>query len=407
MPTPSGMKFAAIVLSLQCASAFAQTGSEKLPLVDPHVVAAANGQEVKNATLGVDEAYLPILYPSSHAANLYQLQNGDILCVWFSGTWEGSSGVGIVMSRLARGSHRWSETKLIDRQEGFSFQNPFLFQEHDGTLHLYHTEQVADAGEAGAKVLHLTSKDNGASWSSPEILFDKPGAFTRHPMVILPDGTWLLPMDFVTSHGIGEGSETNYSVTELSKDRGKTWRECMMAGSMGKVQPTVVQLAPGRLFAFLRSRASDFIYQSTSADGCTWTPAAPSALPNNNASVQLFRLHNGHLVLAFNNSSSKNINGTASVGLRKPLSVALSEDEGKTWRYVRDIETGRPGYGMAEQKPKQPGREEYSYPSIMQSEDGKIYVAFTYRRQTIKVVSFDEDWIKHGTTAGQFKGGSH
>jgi predicted neuraminidase len=58
---------------------------------------------------------------------------------------------------------------------------------------------------------------------------------------------------------------------------------------------------------------------------------------------------------------------------------------------------------MAEQKPKEPGREEYSYPSIMQTRDGEILVAFTYRRQTIKVVSFREDWIRHGSTAGEFK----
>lgn len=390
-----------LVLSVR---AFPQAASTERPLLDPRVAALADGREVRDSKLGVDEAYLPILYPSSHAANLYQLQNGDILCVWFSGTWEGSTGVGIVMSRLTRGLHRWSPTKLIDRKDGVSYQNPVLFQEPDGTLDLYHTEQGADAGESGAKVLHLTSKDNGATWSQPEVLFNKPGAFTRHPMVVLSDGTWLLPMDFVTSHGIGEGSETNYSVTELSKDNGKTWKECMMAGSMGKVQPTVVQLSPDHLFAFLRSRASDFIYESTSADGCTWTPAVPSAMPNNNASVQLFRLHNGHLVLAFNNSSTKHSGSTPSVGLRKPLSVALSEDEGKTWCYVRDIETGRAGYGMEEQRPKVPGREEYSYPSIMQSRDGRIYVAFTYRRQTIKVVSFDEDWIRQGGTTGEFKG---
>ena len=54
--------------------------------------------------------------------------------------------------------------------------------------------------------------------------------------------------------------------------------------------------------------------------------------------------------------------------------------------------------------PKQPGREEYSYPSIMQTRDGKIMVAFTYRRQTIKVVSFPEDWIKQGGTVGEHRG---
>jgi predicted neuraminidase len=187
---------------------------------------------------------------------------------------------------------------------------------------------------------------------------------------------------------------------ELSKDSGKSWKECLMADTFGKVQPTVVALAPDRFLSFFRSRASDFVYSSSSTDGCTWTPAVATVLPNNNASVQVFRLHNGHLVMAFNNSS-KNAPGGA---LRKPLSVALSLDEGKTWRSVRDVETGRPGYGMAEQRIKKPGREEYSYPTIMETKSGEILVAFTYRRQTIKVVSFREDWVKQGGTAGEFKG---
>jgi predicted neuraminidase len=113
-------------------------------------------------------------------------------------------------------------------------------------------------------------------------------------------------------------------------------------------------------------------------------------LPNNNASVQAFRLRNGHLVMAFDNSSENTANGA----LRKPLSVALSLDGGATWPYVRNIEEGRPGCGLAEQTPKQPGREEYSYPSIIQTRSGEILVAFTFRRQTIKVVSITEDWIR-------------
>jgi predicted neuraminidase len=378
------MKYAVfpILLSLLSLGAIPQLAGR--PLIDPQIAKLANGEWRPDPGLGIEAAYLPILYPSSHASNLYQLRNGDILCVWFSGSWEGSTNVGIVMSRLRNGEHRWGPTVLIDRREGYSYQNPVLFQEPDGTVDLYHSEQMADAGEANAKVLHLRSPDNGQTWSQPEVLFDKPGSFTRHPLLVLPNGRWILPMEIVNSPGIGKGAENNYSVTQISSDQGKTWKECWMAGSKGLVQPTVVLLGPGNLLAFLRSRASDFIYRSTSRDGCTWTPAVPTQLLNNNASVQLFRLQDGHLVLAFDNSDK----------LRKPLSVALSEDGGRTWPWVRNLETGRPGFGSDEQKPKVPGREEYSYPTVMQSRDGKIYVAFTFRRQTIKVISFREDWIR-------------
>lgn len=390
--------FLVLPILVASGSALAQIAGPRLPLVDPSVARLADGVERPNANLGASETYLPILYPSSHAANLLELKNGDVLCVWFSGTWEGSSGVGIVMARRPHGSRNWEPPEPIDRQEGSSYQNPVLFQEPDGTLDLYHSTQQADAGEANAHVLHLVSKDNGTTWTAPKLLFGKPGAFTRHPLVVLNDGAWLLPISYITSSGIGAGSETNYSATEISNDHGATWKECVMAGSEGKIQPSIVSLAPGRLLAFFRSRASDFIYTSTSSDGCTWSPATATILPNNNASIQAFRLHDGHVVMAFNHSSK------ASGGLRKPLSVALSLDGGSTWPYVRDVEEGRPGYGLAELTPKEPGREEYSYPSIIETRDGEILVAFTYRRQTIKVVSISENWIMQKGSNGEFTG---
>lgn len=371
------------------------------PLIDPAILAHADGRERPDPLSGITVAYLPVLYSSSHAANLLQLRNGDVLCVWFSGTWEGDSNVGIVVSRLPKGATRWTDTKLIDRHEGKSYQNPVLFEAPDGTVHLYHTTQDANIGEANAHVLHAVSKDHGKTWSQPELLFDKPGSFTRHPLLVLSDGTWMLPLTYVTSAGIGKGAETNYSSTMLSRDNGAHWAECLIPGSQGKVQPSIAALAPDRLVAFFRSRASDNVFRSQSADGCHWSQPVRTALPNNNSSVQAFRLKDGNLVLAFNNSAvvrpdPDSTGSKPTGGLRKPLSLALSEDGGQTWRYVRDIETGRPGYGMAERDAKVPGREEYSYPTVIQRSDGKIMVAFTYRRQTIKVVTVSEGWIKSG-----------
>ena len=48
-------------------------------------------------------------------------------------------------------------------------------------------------------------------------------------------------------------------------------------------------------------------------------------------------------------------------------------------------------------KKDESGRDEYSYPSILQAADGKINVSYTYRRFTIRIVRFDENWLKIGT----------
>jgi predicted neuraminidase len=211
-------------------------------------------------------------------------------------------------------------------------------------------------------------------------------------------------MTYVTSKGIGAGAETNYSVVKLSSDDGKMWKECEIPESFGKVQPTVVKSSDGGLIAFFRSRSADWIYKSISRDGCNWSTPEKTVLPNNNSSVQAFRLSNGHIVIAFNNSQNSVEDGKKIAASRKPLTVAISEDDGRTWKHARDLETGRPGFGQVERNVKAPGREEYSYPSILQTKDGVIHVAYTFRRQTIKVLSFREDWLRKGKTEGVFKG---
>ena len=363
----------------------------------------ADGKIRLSKSKSYQEAYMPMLFPSSHAANLVTLKNGDVLCAWFSGTQEGQSDVAIVVSRLPHGSHQWTKPIVVDHQPGKSYQNPVPFQAPDGHIWIFHTEQDANAGQANAHVLYVTSDNNGKTWTSPKVLFDKAGAFTRQPLVIVSKYKWILPMYYTPSHGITKGAETNYSVTEISTDAGKTWEECEIPESLGLVQPSVV-VVDHHYIAFFRSRYADFVYKSTSDDGCKWTAPKPTVLPNNNASIQVTKLRNGHLAIAFNNVNVSDEKGKPRTGPRVPLSVALSEDGGNTWSAVRDLETHDPDFakqfsGLSDH----PGREEYSYPSIMQMPNGKIGVAYTYRRQTIKFVEFDENWIKQGSTEGKFK----
>jgi len=232
---------------------------------------------------GVEEAYLPKLFRSSHAANLLKLYNGDLL-FWFSGTEEGQSKVAIVMSRLANSSRQWSQTIEIDHRAERSFQNPVAFQLPSGRIWLIHTSQPAGKGQANADVLYLTSDNFGRTWTNPRPLFKEPGSFVRQPPLLVSKNDWLLPIYYTPGLDITHGAELNYSAVEITSDAGKTWRECRIPDSNGLVQPDIVRFPDGRLLAFLRSRYADFVYKSTSTNGCDWTPPVATQLPNNNSS---------------------------------------------------------------------------------------------------------------------------
>jgi|HubBroStandDraft_6_1064221.scaffolds.fasta_scaffold162865_2 predicted neuraminidase len=389
------------LLVVLCSLSIAPQASPTAPLL-------ADGKVRVDASSGLREAYLPVLFPSAHASNLLLLRNGDLLCAWFSGMREGASGVAILVSRLKRGSDQWTSPVVVDQQVGRSFQNPVLFEAPGGKLWLFHSSQEADKGESNAIVLCLTSDDGGATWSSAKPVFTKAGAFDRQPLTVLPNGDWLLPMYYsAAGQPSAPSSVPDYPAMQVSSDHGTSWKEYAIPGAQGLVQPIVLQLPKRRgssessrpeFVAFFRSRAADWIYRSTSANGYIWTTPVRTRLPNNNASIGAAVLKDGRIVMAFNNCSRADAIGPTARPPRKPLSIALSADGGITWPWVRDVQTGtEPGADTAG------GSDEYSYPSIVQSEDGSLHLSFTFRRLTIKYIVLDENWIERGGTIGRFQ----
>lgn len=376
---------------LFCIAIAAGTAGQTLSQTADGIVHASRFKEAK-------EAYLPTIRKESHAANLLSLPNGDLLCFWFTGTQEGDSDVSIAMSRLDHDSNSWSLPVIISHHSGWSDQNPVPFRAPDGRLWLFHTSQKAHQGQTTAVVYQLTSEDQGHTWTIPRILFSEQGTFIRQHLVVFHHA-WLFPTYHSASFGITTNAQNDVSVVKISKDNGKTWTGCEVPGSGGLVQMNIVKLSSDQLIAFFRSRYADWIYKSRSTDGCHWRTPVATQLPNNNASIQAVRLKDGHLVMAFNNAQAATTRGKPRAAARKILSVALSVDGGRTWPWVKDVQNGD------EPPTSQPGEDsEYSYPSVVQSPNGMIQLAFTFRRETIQYMTFDEHWIEQGTTKGTFTG---
>lgn len=263
----------------------------------------ADGKIRDSSTPGLRVAYLPIIFPSSHASNLLSLSNGDLLCAYYSGRWEAQSGVAIVLSRLPKGSDQWTRPVVVAQEAGSAFENPVLFESPGRLLWLFYTSQAADAGQSNAQIFSRTSTDGGKNWTAAKLLFSKPGSFDREHLLDAGD-RWFFPI-YYTPHSDAE----NYSAIEISADQGHNWKECAVPGSNGLVQPDVVELSPRRFMALFRSRFADWVYTSSSEDGCSWSAPRPTQIPNNNSSIQVTRLGDGHLVIAFNNIQATTTRG--------------------------------------------------------------------------------------------------
>ena len=370
------------------------------------------------------EADIPALCVQNHAANLMPLPNGDLACVWFGGTQEGVPDISIYFSRLIKDSSCWSVPIKLSDDPTRSEQNPVLFSAPDGQLWLLYTSQKS--GNQDTSIIRFRiSNDNGQTWGEIGTLFDKAGTFVRQPVVVLENGEWLVPVFYCrTQPGEKWVGNNDISAVRISADQGQTWSEYEVPNSVGCVHMNVEKMPDGSLLALFRSRWADNVYMSSSADnGRHWTDPVATDLPNNNSSIQFTRLSNGHLAVVFNDISAAQAterrvslydeiedeedsgamppaepapSGSGKTAFwgtpRAPMTLAISEDGGKTWPYKRNLEVGD-GYCMTNNSEKQLNRE-YSYPSIKQTADGTIHIAYTYFRQKIKYVQVTEDWVK-------------
>jgi predicted neuraminidase len=394
---------------------------------------------------GADFAYLPAPTVQSHAANLLTLPDGRLGCVWFGGTQEGVPDISIWFSALEPGSSQWSEPEQLSNDSTRSEQNPILFTNTDGALWLLYTAQKA-GNQDTAEVRRRISMDSGRTWGEVETLFpanETGGVFVRQLPVVLPSGRLIVPIfRCITTPGEKWVGNSDDSAVMISDDAGATWTEHVLPGSLGCVHMNIQPVADGSLLALFRSRWADSIYESRSTDsGSTWSEPVPTELPNNNSSIQFAALADGRLALVYNHSrAGENTERRLSLydeidddGLaeeqgrlaepvlaaaladgerkafwgtpRSPMTLAISEDSGRTWPIRRNLDVGD-GYCLSNNSRDGLNRE-YSYPSIHQGPDGALNIAYTYFRQAIKFVRVDPQWAYDGTqTPGGLEDGS-
>ncbi len=303
----------------------------------------------------------PSRYPYNHAASIVELPNGDLFTAWGAGSRELGPDTVILASRRRAGQQAWSPPVVVADRPDHANANPVLFVDRAGTVHLFHVEMFGPTFCLGTVVVQ-TSNDDATTWSLPRSAFDAICVMVRNKPIITRGGRWILPAYIQAVY---------QSQFWLSDDNGDHWRSTPARLTVpNNLQPAVVELADGSLFALARTSSEGHsLWQARSTDaGQTWSLCPRPDLPNPNSGIDLLRLAGGDLVLAYNNSPTE----------RTPLAAALSTDQGRTWLPARNIETG-------------PGQ--LSYPSIAQSSDGTIHVVYSHRLTHIQHAEFNRAWL--------------
>ncbi len=307
--------------------------------------------------------------PAHHASTMTLAANGDLLVTWYGGSYESSDDEALFIARRPKGSLQWGAPRMLVRNPSQMVGNAVIFTLGNGDVWIIWGRMeasqplLAHTGWDSTRLLYRVSKDNGKTWSADrKFPMDTTGWLPRNLAIRLTDGTTVVPVS-------DERNDRDVSFVLITKDNGAHWTKSSVmpnSESQGE-QPAITQRQDGSLLAFLRTKPR--LLQTESTDGgATWSAAKATELKNPDAAISVCKLKDGTLVLVWNNSETS----------RSQLHIARSTDGGKTWSEPLLLESN-------------PG--EYSYPSTMQTPDGKIHIIYTYRRFSIKHVEMNENWL--------------
>ena len=294
----------------------------------------------------------------------------------------------------------------------------------DGIIRIYHAPD-----RHSTKVLSIESTDGGITWSEPKLEFEANG-IDQYPRRTLIDkngqvhllvfrggnnldvwhtktanGQWS-SLTKVTNGRIGAirafiqaksgrliyayhrqlrdrkppfGSSSTTAV--FSDDNGKTWKESgdwvdapcypnFNGNNYGCVEPTIVQLEDRRLWILCRTQTG-WQYQAFSDDeGETWSEGEASIFHSSNSPANLLHLPDGRLVLTWCNTTESDIRTFGQIYThRDVLHMAISDDDGITWRGFREV-FRIPTRNDQNNQPR--GDHGTSYPNTAFTKEGKI-----------------------------------
>jgi len=316
--------------------------------------------------------------PSAHVASLCELPGGRLAAVWYGGAHEGARDVAVYFATHDPGEGgQWSAPRaLVTRKsaarETFRFVkkvgNPVLFGDTNGHLCLLYVS-IGFGGWSGSSLNLKQSFDGGKSWSRSQRLGLSPffnlSELVKNGPVRMADGGWAVP---IYQELLGKFPELLWLRT--APDHSTTVKSRPFGGRTA-FQPALVAIDGKQAVLLCRAAGAirDLYIARTQDAGLHWTAPESTGLPNSDSGLDAIRLKDGRILLAFNDTSKD----------RHNLRLAVSSDEARTWHRAA-ILADEPGA-------------EFAYPFLLQSDDGLVHVAYTWKRRGIKHVAFNLAWL--------------
>ena len=315
--------------------------------------------------------------------SLIMAQNGDLIAAIDErkincGDLRTNKDINIVIRRSEDNGVTWSEIKtIVDLPLGKSASDPsMILDETTEKIFLFFNYMDLNTNPEVYYLRYISSNDHGRTWSKPIDITNQ---------ISKPE--WNQDFKFITS---GRGIQTQsgillHTLVNLnnglhvfgSKDHGETWfliDSPIIPGDESKI----VELVDETWMINSRVNKSGLRFVHTSKDkGTTWNSKADSTLIDASCNASFIRYtstKNGFLKnrLIFSNANSKN--------MRENLTIKISYDEGKTWKYSKSVYAGEAAYSSL---------------SILKNGDiGVFFEKDNYKKNVFAKITLD--WLTDG-----------
>ena len=191
------------------------------------------------------------------------------------------------------------------------------------------------------------SNDEAGYWSDPvPVITDKKGYFVlNNDRVIQLENGRLIMAVALHNTPDGEWKSQGDLYCYYSDDNGKTWFSSAKVPNTTDIitqEPGLIGLKDGRVMMYIRA-SGGFQQLSFSSDrGETWSHIETSNIPSPVSPATIEKIPGtGDWLLVWNNNDGSN---PQIKDKRTPLTAAISNDEGKTWKYLKNIHDDPDGW---------------------------------------------------------------
>lgn len=364
------------------------------------------GLAVTGEKTWIDARCKPLELPVGMVGPFVELSDGSLLVVKGNAT------------RVSRDDGKtWSEPHAIytGPKPGIPDDSGVLLRTRDNAIVLVYMDISTlqwgwnkEAGEAVENarldVWSIRSLDGGKTWVDRQrILEGYCGALID--IIETKTGYIVVPVQLLLRKPARHALSTF-----VSTDAGKSWKQSNIIDlgghghHDGAMEPTLVELNDGRLWMLIRTNWDRF-WEAYSLDhGSSWRILQPTTIDASSSPGFLTRLASGRLVLVWNRLypsgtkavARRNDNGLSEAAAswqREELSIAFSENDGKSWNepivFAR-LAGGEPLQLGEGRKMRMDG---LSYPTIFERRKGELWITTRFQGH-LRVMLREEQFVQ-------------